>query len=131
MKIEELRQHRALTEMLDCVDRQLESKEIHDAVLGDSGEPAHEQVTVSVEGYIHGIGTINLLVQRKELERRIAEIDDYIAAIPVYRVRKALELNCKEGLSWRNTAHAMGEESEVALQRYVARYIKQIEQTKL
>ena len=131
MKIEELRQHRKLTEMLECVEKQLESKEVHDAVLGDSGEPAHEQVTVSVEGYIHGIGTVNLLIQRKQLESKIAEINEFIAAIPVTRVRRALELNCKEGLSWRQVSHAMGEESEVALQRYVARYIKQIEQTKL
>ena len=132
MKITELHKYRELSEMLDCIELQLEAKEVHDAVLGDSGEPAYEQVTKPVEGYIHGIGSIRLLQEKRRIEAAMSDIQGFIAAIPVTKIRTALELYCLNAkpLTWRQVAHMMSDE-ENSLSKAVGRYLKQIEQTKL
>lgn len=128
MKIDELREYRKYAERLDCIEGQLEHHEVHDAVLGDSGEPAHEQVTKPVEGYIHGIGTVSLLTEKKRCERAMECIELYILAIPEERIRKALLLYCKNKTTWEKVANEIGEDNGDTLQRAVSRALYAIEQ---
>lgn len=130
MKINDLHKYHALAEMLECVEEQLEHKQVHDAVLGDSGEPAHEQVTKPVEGYIHGIGTVSLLAEKRRIEHDMKLIRAYIAAVPITRIRKALELYCmaEKRYTWAMVADELGEIDDICLRQAVSRYIKHLEQ---
>lgn len=132
MKIHDLKKYQDYAEELECVEAQLAGKYVCDSVLGDSGEPAHEQVSKPVEGYIHGLGTVSLLVEEAHLMRKMAEIEEYIAAIPVTRIRKALEIYCysekSKKMTWGKVADKMGEVDENNLRKAVERYLCQIEQ---
>lgn len=130
MKIKELSKYRELAERLECIDGQLADKQVYDAVLGDSGEPAYEQVVKPVEGYIHGIGTVSLLQEKRRIEHDMRLIREYIAAIPVSRIRKALELYClsEKKHTWGNVADALEEDDEQALRMAVVRYISHYDQ---
>lgn len=130
MKINDLHKYHALAEMLECVEGQLADKQVHDAVLGDSGEPAHEQVTKPVEGYIHGIGTVSLLHEKRRIERDMRRIREYIAAVPVTRIRKALELYClsENRMTWAAVAEQLEELDDCCLRQAVARYVKHNDQ---
>lgn len=117
MKIQNLNKYRELYDKLECIDGQLADKQVYDAVLGDSGEPAYEQVVKPVEGYIHGIGTVSLLTEKRRVEGEMMAIKAYIAAIPVSKIRKALELYClsEKKISWEKVADALGEYDGQAL----------------
>lgn len=130
MKIQELSKYRELYDKLECIDGQLADKQVYDAVLGDSGEPAYEQVVKPVEGYIHGIGTVSLLTEKRRVEGEMMAIKAYIAAIPVSKIRKALELYClsEKKISWEKVADALGEDDGQALRMAVVRYISQFDQ---
>lgn len=130
MKIQELSKYRELYDRLECIDGQLADKQVYDAVLGDSGEPAYEQVVKPVEGYIHGIGTVSLLTEKRRVEGEMMAIKAYIAAIPVSKIRKALELYClsEKKISWEKVADALGEDDGQALRMAVVRYIRQYNQ---
>lgn len=128
MKIDELRLYRKYAERLDCIDEQLEHHEAHDAVLGDSGEPAHEQVTKPVQGYIHGVGTVSLLAEKRRCKRAMEDIELYILAIPEERIRRALLLYCKHKTTWEKVASEIGECNGDTLQRAVSRALSAIEQ---
>lgn len=130
MKIQDLSKYRELYDKLECIDGQLANKQVYDAVLGDSGEPAYEQVVKPVEGYIHGIGTISLLTEKRRVEGEMMAIKAYIAAIPVSKIRKALEIYClsEKKISWEKVADALGEDDGQALRMAVVRYISQYDQ---
>lgn len=130
MKIQDLCKYRELYDKLECIDGQLADKQVYDAVLGDSGEPAYEQVVKPVEGYIHGIGTVSLLTEKRRIEDELMAIKAYIAAIPVSRIRKALELYClsDKKISWEKVADVFGEDDGQALRMAVVRYIRQYDQ---
>ena len=130
MKIQGLNKYRELYDKLECIDGQLADKQVYDAVLGDSGEPAYEQVVRPVEGYIHGIGTVSLLTEKRRVEGEMMAIKAYIAAIPVSKIRKALELYClsEKKISWEKVADALGEYDGQALRMAVVRYISQFDQ---
>lgn len=130
MKIQDLNKYRELYDKLECIDGQLADKQVYDAVLGDSGEPAYEQVVKPVEGYIHGIGTVSLLTEKRRVEGEMLAIKAYIAAIPVSKIRKALEIYClsEKKISWEKVADALGEDDGQALRMAVVRYIRQYEQ---
>lgn len=130
MKIQDLNKYRELYDKLECIDGQLADKQVYDAVLGDSGEPAYEQVVKPVEGYIHGIGTVSLLTEKRRVEGEMMAIKAYIAAIPVSKIRKALELYClsEKKISWEKVADAIGEDDGQALRMAVVRYIRQYDQ---
>ena len=130
MKIQELSKYRELYDKLECIDGQLAAKQVYDAVLGDSGEPAYEQVVKPVEGYIHGIGTVSLLTEKRRVEGEMMAIKAYIAAIPVSKIRKALEIYClsEKKISWERVADALGEDDGQALRMAVVRYISQFDQ---
>ena len=130
MKIQDLSKYRELYDKLECIDGQLADKQVYDAVLGDSGEPAYEQVVKPVEGYIHGIGTVSLLTEKRRVESEMMAIKAYIAAIPVSKIRKALELYClsEKKISWEKAADALGEDDGQALRMAVVRYISQFDQ---
>lgn len=130
MKIQDLSKYRELYDKLECIDGQLADKQVSDAVLGDSGEPAYEQVVKPVEGYIHGIGTVSLLAEKRRVEGEMLAIKAYIAAIPVSKIRKALEIYClsEKKISWEKVADALGEDDGQALRMAVVRYIRQYDQ---
>lgn len=130
MKIQDLSKYRELYDKLECIDGQLADKQVYDAVLGDSGEPAYEQVVKPVEGYIHGIGTVSLLTEKRRVEGEMMAIKAYIAAIPVSKIRKALEIYClsEKKMSWEKVADALGEYDGQALRMAVVRYIRQFDQ---
>lgn len=130
MKIQDLSKYRELYDKLECIDGQLADKQVYDAVLGDSGEPAYEQVVKPVEGYIHGIGTVSLLTEKRRVEGEMMVIKAYIAAIPVSKIRKALEIYClsEKKISWERVADALGEDDGQALRMAVVRYISQFDQ---
>lgn len=130
MKIQGLNKYRELYDKLECIDGQLADKQVYDAVLGDSGEPAYEQVVRPVEGYIHGIGTVSLLTEKRRVEGEMMAIKAYIAAIPVSKIRKALEIYClsEKKISWEKVADALGEDDGQALRMAVVRYISQFDQ---
>lgn len=130
MKIQDLNKYRELYDKLECIDGQLADKQVYDAVLGDSGEPAYEQVVKPVEGYIHGIGTVSLLTEKRRVEGEMMAIKAYIAAIPVSKIRKALELYClsEKKISWEKVADALEEDDGQALRMAVVRYISQFDQ---
>lgn len=130
MKIQDLSKYRELYDKLECIDGQLADKQVYDAVLGDSGEPAYEQVLKPVEGYIHGIGTVSLLTEKRRVEGEMLAIKAYIAAIPVSKIRKALEIYClsEKKISWEKVADALGEDDGQALRMAVVRYIGQYDQ---
>lgn len=130
MKIQDLNKYRELYDKLECIDGQLADKQVYDAVFGDSGEPAYEQVVKPVEGYIHGIGTVSLLTEKRRVEGEMMAIKAYIAAIPVSKIRKALELYClsEKKISWEKVADALGEYDGQALRMAVVRYISQFDQ---
>ena len=130
MKIQDLNKYRELYDRLECIDGQLADKQVYDAVLGDSGEPAYEQVVKPVDGYIHGIGTVSLLTEKRRVEGEMMAIKAYIAAIPVSKIRKALELYClsEKKISWEKVADALGEDDGQALRMAVVRYIRQYDQ---
>lgn len=130
MKIQDLSKYRELYDKLECIDGQLADKQVYDAVLGDSGEPAYEQVVKPVEGYIHGVGTVSLLTEKRRVEGEMLAIKAYIAAIPVSKIRKALEIYClsEKKISWEKVADALGEDDGQALRMAVVRYIRQYEQ---
>lgn len=130
MKIQDLNKYRELYDKLECIDGQLADKQVYDAVLGDSGEPAYEQVVKPVEGYIHGIGTVSLLTEKRRVEGKMMAIKAYIAAIPVSKIRKALEIYClsEKKISWERVADALGEDDGQALRMAVVRYISQFDQ---
>lgn len=130
MKIQDLSKYRELYDKLECIDGQLADKQVYDAVLGDSGEPAYEQVVKPVEGYIHGIGTVSLLTEKRRVEGEMMAIKAYIAAIPVSKIRKALEIYClsEKKISWEKVADALGEDDGQALRMAVVRYIRQYDQ---
>lgn len=130
MKIQDLNKYRELYDKLECIDGQLADKQVYDAVLGDSGEPAYEQVVKPVEGYIHGVGTVSLLTEKRRVEGEMLAIKAYIAAIPVSKIRKALEIYClsEKKISWEKVADALGEDDGQALRMAVVRYIRQYEQ---
>lgn len=130
MKIQNLSKYRELYDKLECIDGQLADKQVYDAVLGDSGEPAYEQVVKPVEGYIHGIGTVSLLTEKRRVEGEMMAIKAYIAAIPVSKIRKALEIYClsEKKISWEKVADALGENDGQALRMAVVRYIRQYDQ---
>lgn len=130
MKIQDLNKYRELYDKLECIDGQLADKQVYDAVLGDSGEPAYEQVVKPVEGYIHGIGTVSLLTEKRRVESEMMAIKAYIAAIPVSKIRKALEIYClsEKKISWEKVADALGEDDGQALRMAVVRYISQFDQ---
>lgn len=130
MKIQDLNKYRELYDRLECIDGQLADKQVYDAVLGDSGEPAYEQVVKPVEGYIHGIGTVSLLTEKRRVEGEMMAIKAYIAAIPVSKIRKALEIYClsEKKISWEKVADALGEDDGQALRMAVVRYISQFDQ---
>ena len=130
MKIQDLSKYRELYDRLECIDSQLADKQVYDAVLGDSGEPAYEQVVKPVEGYIHGVGTVSLLTEKRRVEGEMMAIKAYIAAIPVSKIRKALELYClsEKKISWEKVADVLGEYDGQALRMAVVRYISQFDQ---
>ena len=130
MKIQDLSKYRELYDKLECIDGQLADKQVYDAVLGDSGEPAYEQVVKPVEGYIHGIGTVSLLTEKRRVEGEMMAIKAYIAAIPVSKIRKALEIYClsEKKISWEKVADALDEDDGQALRMAVVRYISQFDQ---
>lgn len=130
MKIQDLNKYRELYDKLECIDGQLADKQVYDAVLGDSGEPAYEQVVKPVEGYIHGIGTVSLLTEKRRVESEMMAIKAYIAAIPVSKIRKALEIYClsEKKISWEKVADALEEDDGQALRMAVVRYISQYDQ---
>lgn len=130
MKIQDLSKYRKLYDKLECIDGQLADKQVYDAVLGDSGEPAYEQVVKPVEGYIHGVGTVSLLTEKRRVEGEMLAIKAYIAAIPVSKIRKALEIYClsEKKISWEKVADALGEDDGQALRMAVVRYIRQYDQ---
>lgn len=130
MKIQDLSKYRELYDKLECIDGQLADKQVYDAVLGDSGEPAYEQVVKPVEGYIHGVGTVSLLTEKRRVEGEMLAIKAYIAAIPVSKIRKALEIYClsEKKISWEKVADVLGEDDGQALRMAVVRYISQFDQ---
>ncbi|MBR1750910.1 MAG: hypothetical protein IJ740_08530 [Ruminococcus sp.] len=130
MKTADLSRYRKLAERLECIEEQLEHKEVHDAVIGDSGAPAYSKVTKPVEGYIHGFGTVSLLAEKAACLHKMESIVDYILAIPSSRVRRALKLYCLSDttMTWQEVAEKMGERDCRALVKTVERCLAKIEQ---
>lgn len=127
MKIADLYEYRKLSEEYDCASEQLEYKHSKDSVYGDSGEPAHEKITRSVEGYIHGVGTISLLRKKSECKRKMQEIEEYIYAIPVKIYREALKKYCldmKRKYKWEELAEQLDYDGD--LRRNIANYLAKI-----
>ncbi len=130
MKTTDLRKYHAYAERLECIEEQLESKRVHDAVLGDSGEPAHECITKPVEGYIHGMGTVSLLAEKARCRASMNEIERYILGIEEKRIRTALKLYCMadKKMTWQEVAAEMGERDCRPLVKAVERCLVKIEQ---
>lgn len=126
MKTADLNKYRTLAQRLECIEEQLERREVHDVVIGDSGAPAYSKLTKPVEGYIHGMGTVSLLAEKAKCQREMQEIDDYIAAIPVTTVRRALELYCLDDCeyTWLEVADKLKYEGD--LRRYCTRYLERL-----
>lgn len=126
MSIVDIEQYHQLAEILECIDEQLAEKKVHDVVIGDSGYPAYSKVTKQIEGYIHGIGSISLLEERKKTLAKMKAISDYISAIPVTTIRNALKLYYIEDqhYTWQEVADELGYEGD--LRRYCLRYLAKL-----
>lgn len=126
MKTADLSRYRTLAERLECIEEQLERKEVHDVVVGNSGAPAYSKVTKPVEGYIHGMGTVSLLAEKSKCIKEMEGIESFIAAIPVSHVRKALSLFCldEKRYTWQEVADKFGYEGDI--RRACSRYLDKI-----
>lgn len=127
MTIADLNKYHDYSELFDCVTEQLQSKFVHDTVWGDSGEPAHEKVSRSVEGYVHGYGVVKLIATQHECEAKMQDIEDYIKAIPKKLYREALTMYCldtEHKYAWSQIAEILGYKGE--LRRNIANYLKQL-----
>lgn len=143
MKTADLAKYRVLAERLECIEEQLERKEVHDVVIGNSGAPAYSKVTKSIEGYPLDNKTQALLLEKAKSLKEMQAIEDYIYAIPSRRERNALKiycLECKEEktrdgeyikkvyYTWQEVAEKMGERDCRALVKAVERCLAKIEQ---
>lgn len=130
MKTKDLYKYHELSERLECVQDQLEQKHVHDVVYGDSGAPAHSKVTKSVDGYIHGAGTVSLLAEESRLKSELDKIEKFILAIPIKRIKDALKIYCllDHRRTWPQVANEIGEESPDGLRKAVERYLEEVEE---
>lgn len=128
MTVRELRKYRENLELLECVERQLVDKNVITCVQGSTGPPSYEKVNRVDDGFIHGKGTVSLLVEQSRLKSENDIIKKYINAIPKKRIYKALALYClDEDLkdpSWQDVADRLGELDGRTLSRAVERYLK-------
>lgn len=135
MKIEELDRYREYSEKLSCIEEQIDEYKrehtVYDAVLGDSGEPAHEQVVVPIEGIILGDGIVDLEKERNVYIRKMKEIKADIYSIPKTSYRMALKMHCmeyknektKKPYTWQEVAEELGFSQGELLRRNISRYI--------
>lgn len=120
------KRYKQLQGELECVENQLHKRKVYDSVQGSSGAPAYSKVTKKVEGYIHGKGSVDLIMAQKDINRQIAEIDIFIAGIPIHDYRRALEMLCYEGFkTWEEVGDAMQTDGD-NLRRNVANYLKRL-----
>lgn len=121
------KKYKQLQEKLECIENQLYKRKVYDSVQGSSGAPAYSKVTKKVEGYIHGEGSINLIAAQKDVKRQIAEIDIFIAGIPITEYRRALEMLCYEGFkTWEEVGDAMQTDGD-NLRRNINNYLKKLD----
>ena len=120
------KRYKQLQDKLECIENQLYKRKVYDSVQGSSGSPAYSKVTKKVEGYIHGEGSINLIDAQKDVKRKIAEIDIFIAGIPIHDYRRALEMLCYEGFkTWEEVGDAMQTDGD-NLRRNINNYLKRV-----
>ena len=120
------KRYKQLQGELECVENQLHKRKVYDSVQGSSGAPAYSKVTKKVEGYIHGKGSVDLIMAQKDIKQQIAEIDIFIAGIPITEYRRALEMLCYEGFkTWEEVGDAMQTDGD-NLRRNVANYLKRV-----
>ena len=127
MNLERLHKYRELSELSDCIAEQLEAKEVHDAVIGDSGAPAFSKVTRAVEGYVHGLGTIKLLSEQHKICAEMQYIENYISAIPIWKYRRALEMYCLDmtrSWTWPQISEKLNCSGDI--RRNIANYLKKL-----
>lgn len=120
------RKYRKLQGELDCVENQLSRRKVRDEVQGSRPAPSYEKGTVIVEGYIHGKGTIDLLSEKSSLKKQIAEIDIFIAAIPITEYREAMEMLCYKGYDFNDVGDAMQTDGD-NLRRNINNYLKKLD----
>lgn len=128
MTIEQLRKYRNNIETLESIHRLLEDKKVVTCVQASTGPPSFEKVTRSEEGYLHGMGSAELLTKKKQLENENDFISKFIKSIPKRRVYDALNLYCLDEKlkdpSWQSVADILGELDGQTLARAVRRYLK-------
>lgn len=121
------KKYKELTDKLECIENQLYKRKVYDSVQGSSGAPAYSKVTKKVEGYIHGEGSINLIAAQKLAKKQIAEIDIFIAGIPITEYRRALEMLCYENYkTWEEVGDAMQTDGD-NLRRNINNYLKKLD----
>ncbi len=131
MTIRDLRKYRENLEKLECIERQLNRRYTSETVEGSTGAPSFEKVSRTVDGYIHGAGTVSLLAEKSKLLHENEQIEDFIFAIPKKRIYEALYHYCLntdlENPTWKDVAKEVGEPDARALHKAIERYLKDIE----
>lgn len=120
------RKYRKLQGEWDCVDNQLNKRKVRDEVQTSRPAPTFEKGTAIVEGYIHGKGTVNLLAEKSLLEKQIAEIEIFIAAIPITEYREAMEMLCYKGYDFNDVGDAMQKDGD-NLRRNINNYLRKLD----
>lgn len=129
MTIKDLRKYRENLEKLACIERQLERRYTSETVQGSQSAPSYEKVSRTVDGYIHGAGTVSLLAEKSRLVHENERIEEFIFAIPKDRIFKALFHYCIdediEDPTWDEVADMLNEDSD-SLRKYVERKLKKM-----
>lgn len=125
MKIKTLSRYNELKQELESIEEQLHPKKVYDSVQASSGAPAYSKITRKVEGYIHGKGTINLLMEQSAHIKQMHLIEEFIRDIGSSDIRKALELYVYDNLTWEEVANELNISGDIG--RRVARYLKPID----
>lgn len=120
------RKYRALQGELDCVEKQLEKLKVYDVVQGSRPAPSYEKGNKKVEGYIHGKGSVDLLAEQSSLKKQIAEIEIFIAAIPITEYREAMEMLCYKGYDFNDVGDVMRKDGD-NLRRNINNYLRKLD----
>ena len=134
MTFAELREYRAIKARLDLIERRLKKERIHvaDTVQSAARFP-YWLHTELIEGDLYTEKGVELLCEKKALEKKKKRVEIFVGGIGNILVRQALELKYLEPESedltfakWEDVARAIGYGSGEALRMVVCRYIKKI-----
>lgn len=129
MKIKDLRQYRTICAEIDYIDSKLKGSKIHvsDSVQSAAKHP-YSLHNVRIEGDIYERSSPSLLAKRQDLIAQKESIEQFINSIPIFKIRRALELYCIEPLgenlvspTWEDVADAMADGSTAAALKMAAK----------